>query len=176
MPNQSPFCLTLLRQQSERHRARDVDSAFRQNFDDIVPRERIGVPLWQEDLWKEVIRAADTDTPDQTRFMDMSLFDVPAASQYAATTPELLSWFKGYNERQPEGERVFPFGFLLSLQAKSRVQMVKDDPDALSRELWRRREPRPAAPYFKRSIDAKDHAIDKCGASRRSRVRQSTTK
>jgi hypothetical protein len=137
-----------------------LDSAFRQNFDDIVPRERIGVPLWQEDLWKEVIRAADTDTPDQTRFMDMSLFDVPAASQYAATTPELLSWFKGYNERQPEGERVFPFGFLLSLQAKSRVQMVKDDPDALSRELWRRREPRPAAPYFKRSIDAKDHAID----------------
>ena len=33
--------------------------------------ERIGVPLWQEDLWKEVIRAAETDTPDQTRFMDM---------------------------------------------------------------------------------------------------------
>lgn len=29
--------------------------------------ERIGVPLWQEDLWKEVIRAAETGTPDQTR-------------------------------------------------------------------------------------------------------------
>ena len=22
--------------------------------------ERIGVPLWQEDLWKEIIRAADS--------------------------------------------------------------------------------------------------------------------
>jgi transcriptional regulator with XRE-family HTH domain len=123
--------------------------------------ERIGVPLWQEDLWKEVIRAAETDTPDQTRFMDMSGFDVPAASQYAATTPELLAWFKGYNERYPEGERIFPFGFLLSLQAKSRLEIAKDDPKALSHELWRRREPRPAAPYFKRAIDAKDHAFDR---------------
>ena len=123
--------------------------------------ERIGVPLWQEDLWKEVIRAADTGTPDQTRFMEMPSFDVPAASQYAATTPELLAWFKGYNERQPEGKKIFPFGFLLSLQAKSRAQMAKDDPEALSHELWRRREPRPAAPYYKRAIDAKDHAFDR---------------
>jgi hypothetical protein len=123
--------------------------------------ERIGVPLWQEDLWKEIIRAVETDTPDQAKFMDMPGFDVPAASQYAATTPELLAWFKGYNERHPEGERVFPFGFLLSLQAKSRAQMVNDEPDALSHELWRRREPRPAAPYFKRAIDAKDHAFDR---------------
>jgi hypothetical protein len=49
--------------------------------------ERIGVPLSQEDLWKEIIRAADSDRPDETRFMDMSGFDAPAASQYAATTP-----------------------------------------------------------------------------------------
>src|SRR3982074_1997109 len=53
------------------------------------------------------------------------------------------------------------FGFLLSLQAKSRLEMAKDDPEALSHELWRRREPRAAAPYFKRSIDAKDHAFDR---------------
>jgi hypothetical protein len=78
--------------------------------------ERIGVPLWQEDLWKEIIRAADSDKPDETRFMEMPAFDAPAASQYAATTPELLRWFDGYNERQPSGHRVFPFGFLLSLQ------------------------------------------------------------
>lgn len=30
-----------------------------------------------------------------------------------------------------------------------------------SDELWRRREPRSAAPYFKRAIDAKDHAFDR---------------
>jgi hypothetical protein len=123
--------------------------------------ERIGVPLWQEDLWKEIIRAAETGRPDQTKFMEMPGFDTPAASQYAATTPDLLAWFKGYNECRPEGERIFPFGFLLSLQAKSRLEMAKDNPEASSHELWRRREPRPAAPYFKRAIDAKDHAFDR---------------
>ena len=123
--------------------------------------KRIGVPLWQEDLWKEIIRAAESDAPDQTKFMDMPGFDAPAASPYAATTPELLAWFKGYNERHPEGKRIFPFGFLLSLQAKSRLEMAQDEPEALSHDLWQRREPRPAAPYFKRAIDAKDHAFDR---------------
>jgi hypothetical protein len=107
------------------------------------------------------LRAAETDTPDQAKFMDMPGFDVPAASQYAATTPELLAWFKGYNPRRREGERIFPFGFLLSLQAKSRMEMAQEDREALSHPLWRRREPRPAAPYFKRAINAKDHAFDR---------------
>ncbi len=123
--------------------------------------ERINVPLWQEDLWKEIIRAANSDKPDETGFMDMPGFDAPAASQYAATTPELLRWFDGYNEGQPSGRRVFPFGFLLSLQSKSRMEMAKDEPDALSDELWRRREPRPAAPYYKRPGEAGDHAFDR---------------
>ena len=119
------------------------------------------MPLWQEDLWKEIIRAADSDRPDETRFMEMPGFEAPAASQYAATTPELLRWFDGYNERRPSGHRVFPFGFLLSLQAKSRIEVAKDEPGALSDELWRRREPRPAAPYFKQPNEAKDHAFDR---------------
>ena len=123
--------------------------------------ERVGVPLWQEDLWTEIIRAAGSAKPDETRFIEIPGFDVPAASQYAATTPELLRWFNGYNERQPSGHSVFPFGFLLSLQAKSRIEMAKDEPDALSHELWRRREPRPAAPYFKKPSEAKDHAFDR---------------
>ncbi|MGA7196814.1 hypothetical protein [Roseiarcus sp.] len=123
--------------------------------------ERIGVPLWQEDLWKEIIRAADSDQPDETHFIEMTGFDAPAASQYAATTPELLRWFDGYNERQPTGRKVFPFGFLLSLQAKSRIEMAKDESEALSHELWRRREPRPAAPYFKQPREAKHHAFDR---------------
>ena len=129
--------------------------------------KRIGVPLWQEDLWKEVIRAAESDTPDQARFLDMKGFDAPAASPYAATTPELLRWFNSYNGQQEPGERIFPFGFLLSLQAKSRPQMAKDEPEALSDELWRRREPRPAAPYFKRATEAAEHAFDR---ERRSQI------
>jgi len=123
--------------------------------------ERVGVPLWQEDLWREIIRAAESDRPDETRFLDMAGFDAPATSQYAATTPELLRWFDDYNEKKPNGHRVFPFGFLLSLQAKSRIEMAADEPDALAHELWRRRDPRPAAPYFKEPSEAKDHAFDR---------------
>ena len=120
--------------------------------------DRVGVPIWQEDLWREIIRAASSDTPDQTRLGELRGFDIPAASQYAATTPELLRWFKGYNAQVTEGERVFPFGFLLSLQSKSRLEMATLDQAALNDPLWYRREPRPAAPYFKRPGDAKDHA------------------
>jgi hypothetical protein len=65
--------------------------------------KRVGVPLWQEDLWKEVIRAAESETPDQTRFLDMKGFDAPAASPYAATKPELLRWFKSYQRATETG-------------------------------------------------------------------------
>jgi hypothetical protein len=87
--------------------------------------------------------------------------DAPAASHCAATTPELLHWFKSYNDQQAPGHRVFPFGFLLSLQAKSRIEMATDDPEALKGVLWRRRDALPAAPYFTRAQDAKDHAFDR---------------
>ncbi len=39
--------------------------------------------------------------------------------------------------------------------------MTMDEPEAFESDLWRRREPRPAAPYFKRAEDAKDHAFDR---------------
>jgi hypothetical protein len=39
--------------------------------------------------------------------------------------------------------------------------MAVEEPEALTSELWRRRDPRPAAPYFKRAEDAKDHAFDR---------------
>jgi hypothetical protein len=123
--------------------------------------EQIGVPRWQEDVWKEIIHAAESGSPDQTRFMDMPGFDVPAASQYAATTPELLRWFDGYNELRGEGKRIFPFGFLLSLQSKSRMEMAKDEPEALANPLWQRRDPRPASPYFRDLRQAADHAFDR---------------
>jgi hypothetical protein len=90
--------------------------------------------------------ATDSHRPDEPHLGKCPGLNAPAASQYAATTPELLGWVGGYNARQPSGHKVFPFGFLLFLQAKSRIEMAKDEPDALSHELWRRREPRPAAP------------------------------
>lgn len=113
--------------------------------------KEIGVPLWQEDLWREIIRAMESSTPDQARYETLRNFNFPAASRYAATTPALLTWFDGYNgtksERKPYTEQVKPFNFLLSLQVKSRLDMAKSDMAALRDPLWFRREPRPAAPY-----------------------------
>jgi len=36
---------------------------------------------------------------------------------YAATTPNLLRWFKRYNRGKPYREQVRPFGFLLAYQS-----------------------------------------------------------
>ena len=91
----------------------------------------------------------------------MKGFGAPAASPFAATTPALLRDFRSYNERQKPGYRIFPFGFLLFLQIKSKLEMAKDEPEALSDVLWRRRDPRPASPYFKRATEAPEHAFDR---------------
>jgi hypothetical protein len=123
------------------------------------PKERrewtknIGVPRWQADVWKEIIHAADAGKPDQVMYDALTNFNAPAASRYAATTLKLLEWFEGYNGTgkgatpKPYVKQVKPLNFLLSLQAKSRLDMAKTNMAALRDPLWSRREPRPAAPY-----------------------------
>jgi len=123
--------------------------------------KRIGVPLWQEDFWREIIRAAESGNPDTVAFNTLTNFDVPAASRYAATTTSLLDWFKAYNAGKPYADQVKPFNFLLSLQSKSRIEMAAADMTALRDPLWKRRTPRPAAPYFKNPKKAGEHAFDR---------------
>ncbi len=109
--------------------------------------ERIGVELWQEDLWREIIGAYDAGHPDEVDYAGMRNFDEPAASRYAATNQPLLKWFARYNEAVAEHEQVWPFNFLLAFQAKSRMEMAATDPEALSLPAWSRREPSPASRY-----------------------------
>jgi hypothetical protein len=120
---------------------------------------RIGVPLWQEEFWRAIIRAADSEDPDQVILE--SRYDVPAASQYAATKPRQLDWFKAYNRGKPYADQIKPFNFLLSFYPKSRLQMALDDPAALAGPRWRKREPHPASPYFKDIKQAANHAFDR---------------
>jgi hypothetical protein len=130
--------------------------------------KKIGVPLWQEDVWCNIVRAMDAGTPDQVPYRKLKNFAEPAASRYAATTSELLGWFDGYNGIGKEmvaklyQERVKPFNFLLSLQAKSRVEMMTSDANALKSDpLWHRREPHPPAPYSKDIKKAVADAFDR---------------
>jgi len=129
---------------------------------------RIGVPSWQEDVWKAIIRAAEGPEPDQVSYSKITNFSEPAASRYGSTSPELLAWFAGYNGigkgrwEKPYREQVKPFNFLLSLQSKSRLEMASADMAALANHpLWKGREPHPAAPYHKKVGQAIKQVFDR---------------
>jgi hypothetical protein len=123
--------------------------------------KRVGVPRWEEDLWREIIQAADQGHPDQVSLDHFEGYDTPAASQYAATSPRLLKWFDQYNKGKSYAHAVKPFGFLLSLQVKSDIELAGDDNGVLVDRDGRAGIPRAAAPYFKRPADAAAHAFDR---------------
>lgn len=108
---------------------------------------RIGVQLWQSDLWTEIIRAHDAGKPDSPNLDRLPGIDEAAATRYGVTNQTLLNWFKGYNAGVDERDRVWPFNFLLTYQAKSRLEMASVDPDASSSLAWRKRSPKPASRY-----------------------------
>jgi hypothetical protein len=83
----------------------------------VIPLDEIGVEMWQHDLWRRIITAALAGHPDQVDLNYHPALNQPALSRYAATTPKLLRWFKGYNENHPYERQVKPLGFLYSLFA-----------------------------------------------------------
>jgi hypothetical protein len=133
-------------------------------FDDPKRPNRIneiGVPGWQEDFWLKIINAAIDGHPDQVPLDHIPGFDLPAASRYAATSPHVLSWFRGYNQRCKPSERVWPFNFLLSLQAKSVLQSASEDPLSAGGRKGMRRQPHPAAPFNRDIRKAAAKAFDR---------------
>ena len=85
----------------------------------------IGIRRWQHDLWYLIVLAALEGHPEKVGIAHLPGFDVPAASRYGATTPELLSWFAAYNEGRSYRGQVRPFGFLTALQTKSAPERVR---------------------------------------------------
>ena len=74
-----------------------------------------GIERWHCDLWHHIVMAAQGPTPDQVPLDFHPALRNPAISRYAATSPELLAWFKLYNANLPYRDQVKPFGFLLSM-------------------------------------------------------------
>jgi len=97
----------------------------------VVPLSDLEAERWQHDLWYRIVEAALGDAPEQVRLDDLPGFQKPAVSRYAATTPNLLRWFKGYNHGKPYREQVKPFGFLLAYQS-SPMAMGKATPKPVS--------------------------------------------
>ncbi|KRC80214.1 hypothetical protein [Sphingomonas sp. Root241] len=125
----------------------------------------INVDLWQEDLWKRIITAAEDAEPDDAGYaigLDTDeRFGRPVASRYAATTPALLKWFKSYNRGKPYEKQVRPFGFLLSMQSEKIELRAHDDTEALARWRKHKRDPAPTAPYDRDPRLAAEHAFDR---------------
>ncbi len=124
--------------------------------------ERIGVDLWQEDLWRKIIIAAQGVDDGFGIGLDIDdRFHLPVASRYAATTPTLLKWFKSYNRGRPYETQVRPFGFLLAMQADKIELLAPSDPEALA--WWRKykRDPAPTAPYDRNPNKAAKQAFDR---------------
>lgn len=83
-----------------------------------VPHKSVlgsGIERWHCDLWYQIIVAMLDGKPDQVRLDYHPALSNPAISRYAATSPELLAWFKTYNAGRPYRDQVKPFGFLLSM-------------------------------------------------------------
>lgn len=73
-----------------------------------------GTVRWHCDLWHQIVSAAIAGHPDQVARDYHSAMNEPARSRYAATSPDLLRWFKSYNAGRDYCDRVRPFGFMLS--------------------------------------------------------------
>jgi len=120
---------------------------------------KLGVELWQHDLWWPIVRAALVGTPDQVDLSYHPNLNKPAVSRYAATSPKLLNWFATYNRNRAYARQVKPFGFLLSLFAKDEENTVVFlDGDAKSRP---ERKAKPVSPFDKDIDRAFENARDR---------------
>jgi hypothetical protein len=89
----------------------------------VVPLAELEVERWQYDLWYRITHAALGEHPEQLDLGGLPGFDQPAATRYGATTPELLAWYRTFNEGRLYEEQVRPFGFLIAFQAKTSPEL-----------------------------------------------------
>ncbi len=130
----------------------------------------IGVERWQHDVWHRIISAALAGHAEQVRLDDLPGFTAPSVSRYAATTPELLRWFKRFNLRKPYRVQVRPFGFMLAFTAGNATRSamsgasVEGDGKRRGRRSGVKKlsdAPRAVAPFDKDIIHAAKHCFDR---------------
>ncbi|THD70420.1 MAG: hypothetical protein E7813_08315 [Bradyrhizobium sp.] len=84
-----------------------------------VKLSKIGVQLWQHDLWWTIAKAAiDGKSDHDLKFDFHPALAQPAITQYAATTPKNLKWFDNYNSDRSYWDQVKPFGFVCAFYAR----------------------------------------------------------
>ena len=124
------------------------------------------VDRWEHDLWYVIVRAALAGDIDSVDLSVLPGLNKPAASQYAATSPDRLAWFDAHNKKSSPEKHVGPSNFLLTFQARPRADLVpvrmilkQDKP-----RRGRKRKPkviRPVAPYHHDPAIAAKQAFDR---------------
>lgn len=111
---------------------------------------RDGTARWHCDLWHQIVQATVAGHPDRVALDYHPALGQPTVSRYAATSPNLLRWFKGFNEGKLYREQVKPFGFLLALRAAFDFADGEQIDDAPKRGRPRKQLPiKPVAPFDK---------------------------
>jgi hypothetical protein len=129
------------------------------NGDENRAERGSGVRPWEEDVWKAIIVAAVSDYPKQVDYAYRPEMNEPARSQYSATRPAVLNWFRRFNEGRPYSEQVKPFNFMLSFYARRQEDLVTADAERVWDETLK--DLRPVAPYTRDLAKAPARVFDR---------------
>lgn len=128
-----------------------------------IPLSDIGVDHWQHDLWYMIIVAALAAHPDRMRLDHHPALKQPALTRFGVSSPGLERWLKRWNEGRPYKERVRPFGFMLTFQARKEwsYEVVGADAEPKRGRTRRRAEIKPVAPFDRDPANVVKHAFDR---------------
>jgi hypothetical protein len=129
--------------------------------DEDRAERKTGVRLWEEDVWRTIIVSAVDGRPDQVDYSYRAEMNEPARSQYTASRPALLEWFKNFNEGRVYSEQVKPFNFMLSFYGKHEEDLTTKGEALFSTEKLGGL--RPVAPYSRQIEKALARVFDRNG-------------
>jgi hypothetical protein len=119
----------------------------------------IGVQHWHHDLWWVIAKAATDGRPDDVKINFHPSLKMPAASQYAATTPKYLRWFDKYNDGLPYSRKLKPFGFVSAFSARALIDLPRSKSKGRKSRLDVQL--KPVAPFHKNPNIAAKTAFDR---------------
>lgn len=126
----------------------------------VTPLSKLGVDLWQHDVWWLIVDAALRGDPLCPQLERLPGVDAPAAHRFGVTTPELARWVRAHNRRAGGyAQGIKPFGFLIGFSGK-RPELVEHEVSG-GRRTPLSRLPAPIAPFDRDPMRAALNAFDR---------------